>query len=87
MTEPKIYKITTIAEIEQIPEDKLDHFFADLKTWLGLKEQAKIVNDLLIKMGPGNGLKSPDYITWIDDDKHDVQINIKTVVSKPESRN
>ena len=74
--EPKIYELTTIAEIEQIPEGKLDDFFVDLKQWLELRKQGKALNELLKKTSHGNTIKFPDFIKWIDDGEHTVNLTI-----------
>ena len=74
----KVYEITTIAEIEQIPEDRLDEFFADLKSWLGLRQAEKEINKMLITLAPGGAIKGPDHITWVDDGTREIRIPVLT---------
>lgn len=80
--EPKIYNIATIAEIETIPEDKIDDFMIDLKQWLALRKAGKEMNDMLKALSPENMVQTPDSITWVDDGEHSVDLTITAKVKR-----
>ena len=74
----KKYQIEKITDIFQIPKDKFDDFLVDFKAYY---ETGHNMTELL--KATGDVLKTPVEVlkggmTWIDDDRHDVKISIKT---------
>ncbi len=77
----KKYEIKNLTDILSIPEESIDDFLIDLKSWYQLsrsfppllEEVGKIINpELQAKVG------RPKSMTWIDDGKHDARVHIKT---------
>ena len=75
------YKIKTVKDLfDKIPADKIDQCIDELKK---LIVQTQFVRDLSSTMAPSMGLKGaiefPDEVTWVDDSKGEVTMNIHTV--------
>jgi hypothetical protein len=66
MSDKHIDIVTLLDIVEKIPAEKLPHFFEDLKGWIAIGMIAKLSN--IGEIG--------DTLRWVDDDKHDVTINV-----------
>lgn len=62
MSEIKQYEITTIADLLQIPDDKLDDCLADLKIWIGIRKEFNALPEFLREY-----LNLSDVFVWKDD--------------------
>lgn len=74
----KRYVIEKITDILEIPEDRLDDFMVDLKSYY---QMARPMADLIketAKVGNVDVEVLPIRMTWIDDGKHDVTVKIGT---------
>ena len=76
--QPKTYRIEKLTDILQIPEDRLDYFLEDLKTYhhMGIH-----MTKLLETVAEVGGIKAeviPRHMNWIDDDKHEVKVHLIT---------
>ena len=81
-TEPKRYRVERITDIFGIPEESIDDFLVDLKSFYQLgKPMAKLVDEIAAL----DGLKTetvPQFMIWIDDGKHDARLVIKPMPPK-----
>jgi hypothetical protein len=71
---PKAQMFRTVEDMHAIPLEKIDHFCQDLALWLSLHRVAELTNaeQSMVKV------TSPrDVFGWVDDGKHDVNLNIK----------
>ncbi len=74
----KRYKLEHISDIFLIPKDKFDGFLVDFRAYY---ETGNDMAELLT--ATGQALKTPIEVikggmTWIDDDRHDINIKIAT---------
>lgn len=70
----KRYEIEKIADIFNVPEESIDSFLVDLKTYYTL---GKSVPELIAEVAAISGVKTktmPQKMVWIDDGKHDATI-------------
>jgi len=77
MSVPKRYEIEKITDIFQIPEESIDDFLVDLKSFYHFGNHMGMLIDSVAEVG---GLKTQTVtkkMTWIDDSKHDAKIYIK----------
>jgi hypothetical protein len=72
------YEIETLADIEQIPVEKIDAFLIDLKNWLEMRRDAREMDRSFKQLfGSSSSLVSiGDSMTWVDDGKHDAEIHV-----------
>ena len=78
MSEAPRYSIRTVADLFDIPSDKIEHCLQDLLLWQQMTRAAKeLFTDV-----PGVVVPT-DVFTWIDDGKHDAHI-VASVVNKRE---
>lgn len=76
--EAKRYEIEKISDIFQIPEDRFHLFIDDLISFYTV---SKNMSSLIQTTGEIVGTPVtalPEKMTWIDDDKHEVKINLRT---------
>lgn len=68
----KTYEFETIADLHQIPLEKIPALCEDLKLWLSVVRLAEMEN-------PPMTVKNRDVFSWVDDNRHvvDLRINIK----------
>lgn len=62
--------MTTLYDLIQVPEDKVDAMLVDLKTWIGIRRKMVQLENIVGKEIINEPFK------WIDDDKHDIHINL-----------
>lgn len=74
-TDNKRYELRTLKDIAQIPKDRLDEFYADLKDWLEIVRMTEAWKIEKI-------VKVEDGFTWIDDNKRGVSSIHIDVVQK-----
>jgi hypothetical protein len=73
MSKNKEYRIETISDVLKIPEDKIENFLVDLKTFFVMCKNVE-------KMNSTFGVKIAEpatFFTWIDDGKNEANINVK----------
>ena len=72
------YDIEKITDVFQIPEDKFEAFLVDFKNYyqIGL-DMSKLIDEVA-KVGGIDTKTLPQKMTWIDDDRHDVKIYLKS---------
>ena len=74
----KRYTIEKITDIFDIPEDKIDDFLVDFRSYYDL---GRPMADLIKEVAKTGGVDVdvlPLKMVWIDDDKHDATIILKT---------
>lgn len=80
----KTYEIKALSDIFQIPEDRLDAFFVELREWVDLGrpmyELSKTLTEALGEDAAQMQMK------WIDDGKHDKKIVIEAKVGKEDTK-
>lgn len=69
----KRYVIEQLNDILNIPEESFDDFVEDLRSWYELQRQVIKTATLI----PNSELKPGNGMTWIDDGKHDITLNLK----------
>ena len=74
----KRYVIEKLTDILEIPEDRLDDFFIDLKSYHQMSSPLKDLIKETAKVGGIDVDVLPIRMTWIDDGKHDVTIKLGT---------
>ena len=72
------YQLKTLRDILEIPEDRMDAFLPELKMW---HQQAHAWRELLAATAEASGIAgeievTTQGMTWIDDGKHDITINL-----------
>ena len=76
------YQLKTLEDILYIPEDRMDAFLPELKTW---HQQVHAWKELLLATARAAGAPTDSIdvgsegMTWIDDGKRDITINLQTV--------
>ena len=77
---PKEYIFETLAELEQIPSDKIDLFLVDLKHWIELRQLSRKMNDLVQSMVGGDARIEPhdDAMIWVDDGANEISLTINS---------
>lgn len=65
----KEYRISSIADFLQVPEDKHPELLADFATWLRTAKQGQKIADHLANLtgSPGKIQFGTDSFTWVDD--------------------
>lgn len=70
----KVYKFRSVQDMQAVPLEKIDHFCRDLALWLSVCKIADQASDETTQVK----ITTPrDEFGWIDDGKHDVNLNIK----------
>ena len=64
----KEYEISKLIDLAKVPADKLDDFFIDLKQWI---LSVKLIEEV-------GQIPIDTVMVWIDDDQHNMTINIST---------
>ena len=59
MTEHKRYEIRKISDILEVPEDRLDALFADMREWYAYAKQIQFIESDNVAFGK--------TLTWVDD--------------------
>jgi hypothetical protein len=76
------YQLKTLEDILDIPEDCMDAFLPELKTW---HQQVHAWKELLLATAEAAGAPTDSIevgsegMTWIDDGKRDITINLQPV--------
>lgn len=87
----KEYKIQQITDIFTIPEDKFADFIVDFKAYYHYGKHLTNLIDTVAKTQGIDTQTIPQYMTWIDDGKHDASIRLKPSPKpskeKPDVRN
>lgn len=68
---PDTYQFRTINELHAIPMDKIEHFCRDLALWLTICKISELTDGVTKVTTP------LDVFGWVDDGKHNVNLNIK----------
>ena len=72
------FKFRTVEDMHAVPFEKIDHFCHDLALWLQLHKLVEISDT------PSLRVTSPrDEFGWVDDGKHDININLKVRTEQP----
>lgn len=80
------YQLKTLEDTLDIPEDRMDAFLPELKTW---HQQVHAWKELLVATAEAAGAPTDSIevgsegMTWIDDGKRDITINLQA--TEPES--
>jgi hypothetical protein len=74
VSEAKTYRLSTVADFQAIPPERLDSCLCDFIAWLALHRATRIMQ----AHGHLEGLTLPsmDCFEWLDDGKHDLTIII-----------
>lgn len=73
----KKYRIEKLLDILDIPAESIDDFLVDLKAWHETVNAIKAVPNILSI--PEGSITTCEFMTWIDDKKHDVRIHFKEI--------
>ena len=73
----KTYRIEKLTDILNIPDNSIDDFLIDLKSWYETVNAVKAVPDIMSIPEAAIGLS--EYMIWVNDKKHDVHIHFKEV--------
>lgn len=72
---PEVYEFRTIEDLHKIPVEKIEHFCQDLASWLTIH---RLAADIPAELQGLLKVTTPtDVFEWIDDGKHDINLNIK----------
>jgi len=70
------YTFTTIEDLLTIPAEKIDHALEDLRLWVHAIQLARALVDAGWTDDSELRLSKPAEFVWIDDGKHDCEIQI-----------
>lgn len=73
----KKYEIKNLSDIFQIPENRLDEFFVELREWVDYGRPIYELNKTLTETLGEENAQSHMQMNWIDDGKRDKKIIVE----------
>ena len=72
------FKFRTVEDMHAVPFEKIDHFCHDLALWLQLHKLVEISDTPSLRV-----TSRRDEFGWVDDGKHDININLRVRTEEP----